>query len=380
MKLAGDVRDQPLLSAAIVTAASLALALLLLPVDPAGAYGALLVAGLLGAGICLGGAALVALCVLTGASWWNPIRRVPMAVALLIPIPTVFLAIAVFAGRTALYPWSDPEIVAASEILQSKVAWLNGPFFLLRAALILAFWLIGVAALRKRLAEVLQAPSSASRFRLARTSVFFLLLFAVTMSVASFDWAMSLEPEWFSTMYGVYLFCGAFLGGLAAVTALCSTPAERVVGEPVDRAVLHDLGKLLFGVSAFWAYIWFCQYLLIWYANIPEESIYFVLRDNPRWVAGFWLVPVLSFVVPFAILLPARPKRSRITLMQVSIVVLLGRALDLYVMILPPLDAAPAAHVVTLVVCGGLLVAMVLALPRAMRATQQRKIAEAEVG
>ncbi len=374
MTIAAHAQTRPLLLPAIVAGASLLLALLLLPSDPAGAYGALLVAGLFGAGISLGAAALVALCVVTGASWWNPIRRVPMGVGLLLPIPCAFIAIAVLAGRASLYPWSNPEIVAASEVMQSKTAWLNAPFFSLRAVLILAFWLVGVATLRKRLADVLHASTPDARFRLVRTSILFLLLFALTTSVASWDWAMSLEPEWFSTMYGVYVFTGAFFAGLAAVAALCSTPAELILGKTVEREVLQDLGKLLFTVSAFWAYIWFCQYMLIWYANIPEESTYFALRGDPSWQVAFWLVPILSFVAPFTVLLAARPKRSRIALFQVSIVILLGRLLDLYVMILPPLDAAPAARLLTLIVGGGLLLAMVLALPRAMLATRSRSV------
>jgi len=247
-------------------------------------YGALLVAGLFGISLCLGGATLVAFCSLTGASWWTPIRRVPMAVALLLPVPLLVIAVALFAGTTTLFSWADPQHVAASSILQAKSAWLNAPFFLARAVVVMASWLIIVGALRRALVGTIDNPGAVAAGRLKRASAVFIVVLAPTLSVAAWDWAMSLEPEWFSTMYGVYLFSGAVLGGLAVVSAILTMPgADRVFGQLVDRDVLHDLGQLLFGFSAFWAYIWFCQYMLIWYANLPEEATYFALRFDMRW-------------------------------------------------------------------------------------------------
>jgi len=334
-------------------------------------YGALLVAGLFGISLCLGGATLVAFCSLTGASWWTPIRRVPMAVALLLPVPLLVIAVALFAGTTTLFSWADPQHVAASSILQAKSAWLNAPFFLARAVVVMASWLIIVGALRRALVGTIDNPGAVAAGRLKRASAVFIVVLAPTLSVAAWDWAMSLEPEWFSTMYGVYLFSGAVLGGLAVVSAILTMPgADRVFGQLVDRDVLHDLGQLLFGFSAFWAYIWFCQYMLIWYANLPEEATYFALRFDMRWATLFWIVPLLSFVVPFVVLMSVAGKRSRAAMFQVSVVVLIGRWLDSYLMVWPPLEGPAGIPWVALGVSVAMLVAMRFAWSRALAATR----------
>jgi len=344
--------------------------------EPVVLYGALLVAGLFGISLCLGGAILVAFCSLTGATWWMPIRRVPMAVALLLPVPLAFIAVALFAGTSTMFSWADPEHVAASSILQAKSAWLSTPFFLARAVVIMALWLIILTALRRALVRTLADSGAAAAGRLKGASVLFLVVLAPTLSVASWDWAMSLEPEWFSTMYGVYMFSGAVLGGLALVSAVLTMPgAERVFGHKVDRGVLRDLGQLLFGFSAFWAYIWFCQYMLIWYANLPEEATYYSLRLDTRWAVLFWIVPLLCFVVPFVVLMSAAAKRSRVAMFQVSLVVLLGHWLDGYLMVWPPLEAPSGIPWVAFGVSAAMLVAMKLAWPRALAATRSPAIA-----
>ncbi len=333
-------------------------------------FGAMLVAGLFGVAICLGAASLVAFCSLTGASWWTSIRRVPMSVALLLPVPLAVTAVALFAGVYELFPWADPEHVAASPILQAKSAWLDPAFFLARAAIVMAIWILMVGALRRAFVQVVERPGPASSRRLERASAIFFVLLAPTLSVAAWDWAMSLEPEWFSTMYGVYLFSGAALSGLALVSIFVTTRwAEPILGARVDRDVLHNLGQLLFGFASLWAYIWFCQYMLIWYANLPEEATYYAARMDMRWATLFWIVPVLSFVVPFVVLMPVAGKRSRAVMMQVSTAVLIGRWMDTYLMVWPPLDVPAGIPWVAFGIGIALLLAMVWVWPRAYAAT-----------
>jgi hypothetical protein len=366
--------DPNLIPVAVSMAAMFAIASSAYALAPAISYGSLLVAGLFGASLCLGGATLVAFCGLTGASWWTPIRRVPMALGLLLPVPLLAVAVALFAGTSTLFSWADPQHVAASSILQAKSAWLSTPFFLVRALVIMALWIVTIGALRRALAGTIKDATHHAIGRLKRSAAVFLVVLAPTLSVASWDWAMSLEPEWFSTMYGVYLFSGAVLGGLAAVSAVLTMPAaERLFGRRVDRDVLHNLGQLLFGFSAFWAYIWFCQYMLIWYANIPEEATYFALRFDMRWATLFWLVPALSFVVPFVVLMSAAAKRSRAAMFQVSLVVLLGRWVDVYVMVWPPLEGPAGFPYVAIATSLAMLLAMRFAWPRAVTATRGKQ-------
>jgi hypothetical protein len=247
-----------------------------------------------------------------------------------------------------------------SHALHAKAVWLNPSFFLARALVVLVLWMALASLLRDRLAALDRRPSAEANRAFARASVLFLLLLAPTLSAASWDWAMSLEPEWYSTMFSVYIFSGTFLGGIAAVAVLAIWLDRRgLLGRRLAPETLHDLGKLLFAFGTFWAYIWFCQYLLIWYSNLPEETPYFARRLTGGWTLLFWLNPVLNFGVPFAALLSARVKRRPGFLAQVALVVLLGRWLDSYLLIAPagsPLPSFPVyAVVATLLLVPGML-------------------------
>jgi len=159
----------------------------------------------------------------------------------------------------------------------------------------------------------------------------------VTLTLASFDWIMSLEPGWYSTIFAVYNFAGLFLAGLAATIVIAvwlgrAGPLQEVLNDEH----LHDLGKLLFAFSTFWMYIWFSQYMLIWYANIPEETVYFIPRVRGAWLPLLFLDIGLNWIVPFFVLLLRDSKRQRQVLVGVAVAVLVGRWLDLYLMILPP--------------------------------------------
>jgi Ni/Fe-hydrogenase subunit HybB-like protein len=152
---------------------------------------------------------------------------------------------------------------------------------------------------------------------------------------------MSLEPKWSSTLYPWLAFAGLFETALAALVALVVLLNRRGLFPRLNEHHLHDLGKYLFAFSCFWAYLWFCQYLLIWYSNIPDETMHYVLRSSPGWTLLFWLNPIANFIVPFAILLPARRKRRAGALLAAAAVVLAGRALDLYLLIEPALGSRP---------------------------------------
>ena len=162
-------------------------------------------------------------------------------------------------------------------------------------------------------------------------------MYAVTFSLASADWIMALEPMWFSTMWGVYNFAGMILAALAVIVLFCV--ALSAPGRPLQGTFrtehLHDLGKLLVGFSCFWMYIWFSQYMLIWYSNIPEETSYFVVRTHGAWGPVVVVTLILNWLVPFLVLLPRPAKRSASVMTKVAIVLLVGRWVDLYLMVFP---------------------------------------------
>ena len=186
-----------------------------------------------------------------------------------------------------------------------------------------------------------RSGAAALTSRNVRLSVAFVIVFALSFWLASVDWIMSLEPDWYSTIFGVYNFAGLFASALALIVLVVLW--MRRMGELADFVTdehLHDLGKLLFAFSTFWMYIYFSQYMLIWYANIPEESTYYVRRREPSWVPLFYLNVALNWVVPFLALLSRPAKRTRV-LAWVAVVVLLGRWLDLYLMVWPAVVPGP---------------------------------------
>jgi len=159
----------------------------------------------------------------------------------------------------------------------------------------------------------------------------------VTFSLASFDWLMSREPHWYSTVFAAYQFAGVFLGGLAVLTVLLvalrrAGPLRGVVTD--DH--LHDVGKLTLAFATFWAYLWYCQHMLIWYGNLPEETAYYVARSRGAWEPLLVLDPLVNWLIPFLALLPRPAKRSEGVMLNVALLLLAGRWLDLYLQVLPP--------------------------------------------
>jgi NNP family nitrate/nitrite transporter-like MFS transporter len=172
-------------------------------------------------------------------------------------------------------------------------------------------------------------------------SAAFLAVFAVTFSLASFDWLMSIEPEFYSTIYALYCFSGLILSGVAAITVCVILLRRRGWLAEAGPHHLHSLGKLVLGYSTFWAYIWLCQYILIYYANLPEETIYYIRRTATRgWTALFLLNLFLNWVIPFVLLLSRNAKRNATVLLSACVIVLAGHWLDLYLMVVPAFGGA----------------------------------------
>jgi hypothetical protein len=286
-------------------------------------------------GLALGSLVLLALFHVTGARWGRPLRRVLEGLAITLPLGGLGL-LAVLLLQPSLYAWFSAATPAAEADSPLYSIWLKLPFFIVRALVYLAIWLAFAGALVWTSRRQDQTGDRALTGTTNRLSAGFLVAFGVTCWLASSDWLMSLEPDWSSTMFGVYNFSGLFLSALAAVSLLAVwlrrvSPLRAVVTEHH----LHDLGTLLFGFSSFWMYTWFCQYLLIWYTNHPEETRYFVRRTEGVWPAFLILDLVLNWGIPFCVLLFRRAKRNPAILAAVALIVLAGRWVDLAVMIFP---------------------------------------------
>lgn len=303
---------------------------------PARAAAALLWAGYAVTGIGLAAAFFVAMAYTADATWTVALRRVPEALTRVLPFSAGMLGL-VFLLFPWLYPWTHPE--EAESFIGFKRFWLDRPFFLARAAVYFAIW-IGFAAaiIRNSRRQDIDGDVRWTRAN-ARLSALFLVLFAITVWLASVDWIMSLTPHWFSTMFGVWNFAAFFQGGLALILVLVVWLETIGPLRGVIRTEhIHDLGKLLFAFSTFYMYIWFSQYMLIWYANIPEETVYFIPRMDTAWRPLVLTVLTLTWLAPFLLLMSRPAKRSRGLLAKVAAGVLVGYLLALYVMIVPAIS------------------------------------------
>jgi hypothetical protein len=276
----------------------------------------------------------------TNARWSAGIRRVPEALMAALPLAVVPLLIVLLLGRQWLYPWARPGAFAHESALAGKVHYLAAPWVYVRPVLSIGLWIAFAFLFRSTSQAQDRRPGLALDYhrRLNQLGVAFVIVFAFTFTFSAYDFLISLDPSWFSTMFAVYVFAGTFVQGIAAVTLATVFLRERgylrgVAGEKQ----FHDLGKMMFAFSIFWGYIWTCQYLLIWYTNIPEEVTHYIARTNGGWVYLFALNFILNWVVPFTALLSARAKTTFRTLKLIAVVVLIGHWLDLYLIIMPTL-------------------------------------------
>lgn len=308
--------------------------------SPAQFFRSYLVAYLYWMGVALGCLGVGLLHNLTGGAWGRVIRAFLEAGMRTLPLVALFFVpIAIGAGH--LYEWTHTDVVAADELLRHKSAYLNLPAMLIRAALYFAIW-IGFAVLSTRLSERAHSASgvgaAAAARRLKLSSAPGILLYVLTMTFASIDWAMSLDPHWFSTIYGVIFIVGQALSGFAlAIVLLAALRDDEPLAGAVTQDHFHDLGNLLFAFVLLWAYVSLSQLLIIWSANLPEEVPWYIRRFHGGWqYVGLALV-AFHFVLPFFILLSRIAKRRSVILARVAVAILVMRYVDLYWMVGPEL-------------------------------------------
>jgi hypothetical protein len=275
---------------------------------------------------------------LTRAGWSVIPRRQMEWVTSVLPLSlALFVPIALMA-RTIYHAWMGPE-AATDEIVHKKAAWLNPGFFFLRAAVFLGLWAVISLAFWRSSRRQDETGDKALTLRMQAGSAPSVLLFGITITFAAFDWIMSLDPHWASTIFGVYVFAGAATSSLSALALLTVVLQRSGLVRGVSTVEhRHDIGKLLFGFTVFWAYIAFSQFILIWYANIPEETIYYRHRWEGSWRVVSLLLLAGHFVVPFLALLSRAAKRDERVLGVTAVLMLAMHYVDLYWMIMPTLD------------------------------------------
>jgi hypothetical protein len=233
-----------------------------------------------------------------------------------------------------LFVWMDPAKVAADEMLQKKSGFLNVPFFLIRAAIFMGGWILYRHVMRKNSLALDETHDATYYKKNFKISAAFLAFFLVSESIMSWDWIMSVDPHWFSTLFGWYVFASFIVSAVTVIALVTLYLKSQGYLEYVNNSHLHDLAKFMFGFSVFWTYLWFSQFMLIWYANIPEEVVYFKFRIEHYNLPFFGMV-VMNFVFPILILINTDFKRVPWILTMAGIVILCGHYLDFHNMIFP---------------------------------------------
>ena len=302
------------------------------------------------ASVALGSLYFVLLHHLTNSGWSVVVRRIAEAFAGTLPF-LALLGLPLLAGMRELYPWASG---AAGHLPHGKAVWLSAPFFAARWVVYAAAWILMARYFVGRSLRQDATGDAALSVAMKARSAPAMVAFAVTISFAAFDWLMSLDPAWFSTIFGVYYFAGSAVA-VYATLPLCAFLLQRagLLRASVTVEHYHDLGKLLFGFVVFWAYIGFSQYMLQWYAAMPEETHWFSARQEHGWGwVGLALV-FGHFLLPFVALLSRAPKRRPRRLAIAAGWLLLMHAVDLYWLVMPaasPTDAAPRLLDVTVLV------------------------------
>jgi hypothetical protein len=309
----------------------------------------------------LGGLFFVLIQYASQGGWGIVVRRMGETVFATIPVMAA-LFLPLLLGLSDLYSWAAPGAADTDPLLRWKAPYLNVPFFLIRAVLYFGLWsFIAILYYRgSRRQDATGDPAVSARLR--RLAGPFLIVLALTQSFASVDWIMSLTPRWYSTMFGVYFFSGAFVGFIALLSVLAVAMRRAgLLGTVITPEHLHDIGKFLFAFTAFWAYIAFCQFFLMWYANIPEETIWYKARIEGSWLQVSLFIMAGHFVAPFFYLMGRTVKRNGVTLAIGGVWLLFMHYVDLYWQVMPtlhPEGLRPSPlDVVAFVAVGGCFVA-----------------------
>jgi len=294
-------------------------------------------------GIALIGVFFLAFNYVAYAGWSAAIKRVPEAMGYYLPVYAVLtiLLIAIFGHD--IFHWMDPSLTDPKsehfdEIINSKTWWLSTVSFWVRVIIYFALWILFWFMLRKKSVQEDIDGGVVHYDKSIIWSAGFLVVFGVTSSTSAWDLVMSMDPHFFSTMFGWYVFASWLVSGVSMITIIVITLKENGYLKMVNENHLHDLGKFMFAFSIFWTYVWFEQFLLIYYANIPEESYYFVERLlNGTYRPFFFLTFFINFVFPFIVLMTRNAKRQMIILKIVAIFILIGHWLDFFMMMTPPM-------------------------------------------
>ncbi len=304
-------------------------------------------------------ASMFFICITTLAwgGWQMSFRRVPEAISAVIPVvgvicAAILLAI-VFGDNHTIYHWTDAEHVKHDEILNHKKGFLNKTFFTVVTVLTVLLWSVLGWKMRQLSRSLDNEPLATLEerrkyiFKNTVWAALYIVVFSLTvMSSLPWMWLMSIDAHWYSTMYSWYTFASTFVSGVALIALFVVFLKNNGYLEYTNDEHLHDLGKFMFAFSVFWTYLWFSQFMLIWYANIPEETIYFQPRAHGIYKGIFWMMFIINFIAPLLILMRRSAKRNYGTITFMALVIIFGHWLDFYQMVFPAVSPDKVPNII----------------------------------
>jgi hypothetical protein len=294
-------------------------------------------------GVSTVGTVFMAINYVAYAGWSVIVKRISEALSAWVIPGGVIMLLVFIIGRHDIFHWTHEGIMDKAsphydEIIAGKSGFLNLPFYVIRMVSYLVIW--GAFSWKLRQLSLQEDLNGGTYWfhKSITASALFLVLYAVTSSMAAWDWVMSVDTHWFSTMFGWYVFASWWVSGIAAIALTAIFLKQAGYLRALSSSHIHDLGKLMFGFSIFWTYVWFAQFMLIWYANLPEEAVYFNQRlggFEGRYTGLFYFNIAINFVFPFLGLMTRDAKRQMIIMKIVAIAILCGHWSDFYLMLMP---------------------------------------------
>jgi hypothetical protein len=328
--------------------------------NPARLYESYMVAFAYTSLIGLGAFFFVMVQFLTGSAWSVTMRRIMENIMITLPVG-LLLFIPIAMGVRVIYPWANPQAIATGAMLGTKGTYLTPNFFILRTVVYFFLWSLWIGSIYHQSTKQDTTRSVKQMNIASRWSAPGLFLAVAVGTLASYDWLMSLEPKWYSTIFGLVMLSGGALSFFSVVTLVClAFRRAGILKNSITEEHYHDLGKWLFAMTAFYTYVAFAQYFLIWYANIPEETIWYRHRTVGSWLAVSLAMPFLRFLIPFSILLCRPAKRSLKVIGFIAVWSLVVEYIDLYWIVMPTYyKTGPQPHwldlatlVTTVSICG----------------------------
>lgn len=290
--------------------------------------------------LALGGLFFFLIQNITQSGWSSAFQRISEAMMSYIPFAAAFFLLTFF-GIKDLYHWAQNDIVALDTVLQHRSVFMNAPFYFLRMAIYFSLWIVFIIKLRNISHKIDLADSSdtAGIMKLfSKTELYskiLIFILAITVSLSAFEWIMSIDSHWYSTIFALKNLAAAFLHGVSILALIVFILHKRGYFPFLNKFHLHDFARYIFMLSIIWGYFWFAQFMIIWYGNIPEETGYYFTRWQDGWQILFFAEIGLNWGIPFMLLLPVKTSRNITVIVTVIVLLIIGQYIDLFVQVIP---------------------------------------------